>query len=448
MHKKGKIILMVVLILLILVFWNRSQLKIHLLNQLVVLRGILAPNCMWYNVSDLVLHDGAGVNLYNEYKQKYGAFVPSHMFNEKIYIVTSNKYIKTILENSPDIFSVGKLKKRFFKSFMANNVGVSTGCPWKQRRHINERALVTGYLHTFAKKYNMDMERQLVKWQNARELSYSNFEALGKKMVANIVFNEKRVSNDVFSVFSEANSPEVFFNPNFKLNPAVYNNYLRILKRYMQKPNRFSLIELVMKATKNQNEALHQIPHFIFPIVGLFVATIPRLLLLLCNHTKVFKEVIEEINASDGTYEGIYRLRFVRKCILETLRLNNPVITTFRTLTEDYRFDAKYSFKKGTQFLILNNPVLREKEFYVHPNRFNPSRWTPQMEQSFYALSFNQGPQKCPGKELAIYLVQCFMYHLVKVKSIGLSQSISTAKIDSSNVPQVINPCKIRFYFN
>ena len=58
-------------------------------------------------------------------------------------------------------------------------------------------------------------------------------------MVANIVFNEKRVSNDVFSVFSEANSPEVFFNPNFKLNPAVYNNYLRILKRYMQKPNRF-----------------------------------------------------------------------------------------------------------------------------------------------------------------------------------------------------------------
>ena len=131
-----------------------------------------------------------------------------------------------------------------------------------------------------------------------------------------------------------------------------------------------------MKATKNQNEALHQIPHFIFPIVGLFVATIPRLLLLLCNHTHVFKEVIEEINASDGTYEGMYRLRFVRKCILETLRLNNPVITTFRTLTEDYRFDEKHSFKKGTQFLILNNPVLREKEFYAKPNRFIPSRWT------------------------------------------------------------------------
>jgi len=365
---------MVILILLVLVFWNRSQLKIHLLNQLVVLRGILAPNCMWYNVSDLVLDDGAGVNLYNDYKRKYGAFVPSYMFNEKIYIVTSNKYIRKILENSPDIFSVGKLKKRFFKSFMAKNVGVSTGCPWKKRRRVNETALVSGYLHTYAKKYDMDLERQLVKWRDVRELGYTDFENLGKTMVAKIVFNENRVSNDVFSIFSEANSPEVFFNPNFKLNPRVYNNYLRILKRYIQKPNRYSLIELVMKATKNQNEALHQIPHFIFPIVGLFVATIPRLLLLLCNHTHVFKEVIEEINASDGTYEGMYRLRFVRKCILETLRLNNPVITTFRTLTEDYRFDEKHSFKKGTQFLILNNPVLREKEFYAKPNRFIPSR--------------------------------------------------------------------------
>ena len=63
----------------------------------------------------------------------------------------------------------------------------------------------------------------------------------------------------------------------------------------------------------------------------------------------------------------------MRKCILETLRLNNPVITTFRTLEEDYTFDNKYSFKKGDQFLILNNPVLREKEFYKKPNKFIPN---------------------------------------------------------------------------
>ena len=98
---------------------------------------------------------------------------------------------------------------------------------------------------------------------------------------------------------------------------------------------------------------------------------------------------------------------------METLRLNNPVITTFRTLTSDFTFQGGYSFKKGTQFLILNNPILREKEFYKEPNKFIPSRWTPEMEKSFYAISFNQGPQKCPGKELAIYLLQCATYHII-----------------------------------
>ena len=119
-----------------------------------MLRGILAPNCTWFKVSDLLLSDGAGVNLYNNYKQKYGDFAPINMFGTKLYIVTNKEYVKTILYNSPNLFNVGKLKKSFFKSFMAKNVGVSSGCPWKRRRYMSEIALVTDRLHTFGQKYN------------------------------------------------------------------------------------------------------------------------------------------------------------------------------------------------------------------------------------------------------------------------------------------------------
>ena len=125
---------------------------------------------------------------------------------------------------------------------------------------------------------------------------------------------------------------------------------------------------------------------------------------------------------------------------METLRLNNPVITTFRTLTQDYSFDEKYSFKKGTQFLILNNPVLREDEFFEKPNKFIPSRWTPEMEKSFYALSFNQGPQRCPAKELVISLSQSFIYNFFLMNHI---ETIKVKKINIFNVPQIMNPCEI-----
>ena len=40
------------------------------------------------------------------------------------------------------------------------------------------------------------------------------------------------------------------------------------------------------------------------------------------------------------------------------------------------------------------------------------------MEKSYYAISFNQGPQTCPAKELAIYLAQSFIVQFVKVSGI------------------------------
>ena len=142
---------------------------------------------------------------------------------------------------------------------------------------------------------------------------------------------------------------------------------------------------------------------------------------------------------------NIYQLTYLRKCILESIRLNNLVITTFRTLTQDFTFDEKHSFQKGTQFLILNNPVLRDKDYFEKPNEFIPERWTSEMEQSYYAISFNQGPQKCPGKELAIYLVQCFIYNFFKIKNININTKIGVKKINTDNIPQIINPCSIQF---
>ena len=94
MYYQQKII--VFFILLFLIYGYREQLKIHLLNQLVILRGILAPNCFWFRISDFLLSDGAGVYLYNNFKEKYGDFVSSNMFGNNIYIVTNNNYIKII----------------------------------------------------------------------------------------------------------------------------------------------------------------------------------------------------------------------------------------------------------------------------------------------------------------------------------------------------------------
>ena len=421
------------------------------MNRIILERGILAPSCPWYKLSSIFLNDGAGVKLYNDYKEKHGDFALSKMFNEDIYVVTNVKYIQQILDNSPDTFSVGKLKKQFFQSFMKKNVGVSSGCPWKRRREMNEKALLTDQLHVYSEKYNNDIHHFMNKrWKNKCILKYKDFVNIGRYMTAKIVFNTNKMNKDVFNLFSEANTTDTFY-PGFKLDSFVVLNYNQFLEKHIKNPNVNSLIHLCLSMSSDPEEVKHQIPHFIFPLVGLYITSIPRILTLLFNDKNALQKVMNEIT-SVQTYHNdklvskkIYELSYLRKCILETLRLMNPLITTFRTLTKDYSFDENYHFQKGTQFLILNNPVLREKEFFDNPNSFNPERWTKDMEQSYYAISFNQGPQRCPAKELVIFLAQSFIYNFILLNNVW---KMKAEKINTQKIPQIMNPCNIKIKLN
>jgi hypothetical protein len=126
-------ILIILFLLYVIYYKYRYYLKIQLLNMLVVKRGILTLNCKWYNVSDWILKDGSGVNLYNEIKNNtIKDFYQTKMFGQKLHLLLNTKHIKRILENSPYEFGAGILKKKFFHSFMKKNIGIQCGCPWKK----------------------------------------------------------------------------------------------------------------------------------------------------------------------------------------------------------------------------------------------------------------------------------------------------------------------------
>ena len=443
----NKYFLLLLIFIIVIIYKNYDNIKIWLLNRIIFNRGILTPNRFWYKISDLFLSDGSGIDLYNSYKKKYGDFGLSTMFGRSIYLVTNVKYIKIIVDNSPNLFQVGKIKEKFFNEFMPKNVGVSTGCPWKRRRHMNEVALDTDQLHKYSQKYNQDMYKTLLNWKDKSEFRYDDFLKVSQKMVAKIIFNEDKIHDDIFIYLSEVNTTEVFTNPNFGVKKSIENNFIQTINYHIENPNSESLIQSCLDISNNNEEIFNQIPHFIFPIGGLFITTIPRLLIMIFNHKHVFHKVIQEVNSTSNNSKNIYHMKYLRKCIMETLRLINPLITTFRTLSENFSFDEKYSFKKGTQFLILNNPVLREKEYFENPNKFIPERWTEEMEQSYYAISFNQGPQRCPAKELVIFLCQSFVYNFFTIKNIDKDTKVQINQIDIEDIPQITNPFNIYLKF-
>jgi hypothetical protein len=94
------------------------------------------------------------------------------------------------------------------------------------------------------------------------------------------------------------------------------------------------------------------------------------------------------------------------------------------------------------------NPVLRENEYFNEPNKFIPERWNDEMEQSYYVIMFNQGPQRCPSKELVIFLCQSFIYQFFKIHMINDKTKIDINKIDTDKIPQITNPFSFKIKIN
>lgn len=366
-----------------------------------------------------------------------------------------------MLENSPNIFGVGTLKNDLFKSFMAKNVGVSHGCPWKRRRLLNEQVLTTDKLPADAQLYHREIAKTVQ--ESKLPTDFDDFFRIAKKMTFKIVFNEDKILDEVFDMFSEANSLSALVFGSTRINPGIEKKYWDFMKNQLKNPKPNSLTKLAVDRIKQipfcpeekvtienldewiETDLLHQIPHWIFPTVSAFAINLPRFMTILLNHPDKYQKLLNEIKSLDDLNdpEQFHKLPFFRNCILEALRLNNPVITTFRTLLQDYYFSETEQFGKYTTFLVLNGPILREPSFFKEPNKFIPERWSPEMENSFFALMFNQGPQRCPGKELAIFLMQSTFINLIQ-----LTTHITPLKINTESIPQMLNPFSLKFKYD
>jgi hypothetical protein len=107
-----KIIWIILCILLLLLYWE--QIKINWMVFLIVSRGIIAPNRFWWSVSEMMLGDGSGVEMYRRLKAESSSgleatMVPINFWGTPIMCVIDVNVIQEILDQSPHIFGVGQL---------------------------------------------------------------------------------------------------------------------------------------------------------------------------------------------------------------------------------------------------------------------------------------------------------------------------------------------------
>jgi hypothetical protein len=426
------LIFFIIVLFIILLLWDTILFNILII--LTLKRGILSQNCFWWKVSEFN-SDLTGAQIYQKFKTK-GRFVKINVLGRNIYLLTDLNDIKQLLDLSPNPFGPGVVKKNFFDTFMPKNVGISVNPEWKYRREYNDKVLQTDKNHYLNPIFDDYIKESFLSIQPK---NFEEFTELTKQLTSKIIFGTYQYNPIIYKVFKEADSIfSALLNIN-TVNSEDLEQYKTYLNYELQNPKENTLISIANKYHKllPTDEIIDQIPHWIFPIAGLFSVHLPRLLVVLANHPDILEQVIIEIKNNNLVTDYNY----TRKCILEMFRLNNPVNSTFRQLLESFTFNnSDKVFEKGDQLVFFNNPLMRD--LFDYPNQFVPSRWNTQLENSYRALMFNQGNQRCPGKELSISLLTMAIKNYLEINNYTIN---TTIKIDTEFIPYLINPCTITF---
>jgi cytochrome P450 len=430
----SKLLYFFVLFLLIFTLLDWNTVKVNMIVFLTLRRGIISQNCFWWSVNDRFA-DSTGAEVYQTLKRK-GRFVKLNIFGKQIYLVTDIRDIAQLLELSPNPFGPGTFKHNFFDTFIPRNVGISVNPDWKYKRDYNDKVLETDKSHSMNPIFQTYIQEAFSK---SNPKTFDEFTEFTRRLTSKILFGTYEYNPIIYKVFKQADS---FMSARFNINTVNQDDlqeYREYLYSQLKSPSPNTLLEIANKYHRMLpvDDVIDQIPHWVFPIAGLFSVHLPRLLVLLGNHPKELSLVVDEIKEiTIPTRES-----YVRKCILELFRLNNAVNSTFRGLTETFTFENyDEAFEPGTQFVFFNNPVLRD--VFDYPNEYKPARWNLELEESYRALMFNQGNQKCPGKEMVLSLIGIGLKCYLETNNYRIKTNI---KLDPSFIPYILNPCTITF---
>ncbi len=424
--------ILVIIILIIILKWD--TIAINLAVFFTLNRGIISQNCFWWTLNDY-LTDSTGVEVYTRLKKR-GRFVPVSILGKEIYLLTDINDIGQLLELSPNPFGPGIFKVNFFSTFMPENIGISQNPQWQYKRQYNDRVLEIDTKHSMSDAFDSYI---LEVFSKNKPKNFEEFTHTTRQLTSKIIFGTYEYNPIIYKIFKQADSVlSARFNYN-SVNSQDLAEFRTYMKYQLENPSPNTLLYLANKHHKlvASEYLIDQIPHWVFPIAGIFAVHLPRLLVFLSNHPDKLAKVIAEIN--DGTYDRVDT--YIRKCILELFRCNNAVNSTFRGITEPFTFNnSNQIFPSGTQFVFFNNPVLRD--LFETPNEYIPERWDLALENTISALMFNQGNQRCPGKELTISLLTSGLVIYLQLNNNEIKTNIV---MDRKNVPYIINPCKIEF---
>ncbi|PON99517.1 Cytochrome P450, E-class, group I [Trema orientale] len=154
---------------------------------------------------------------------------------------------------------------------------------------------------------------------------------------------------------------------------------------------------------------------------------------------KVQQEIADVVGLGRRMEESDFEKLTYLKCSLkETLRLHPPIPLLLHETAEDAEV-AGYYVPKKSRVMINAWKIGRDKNSWVDPDSFKPSRFlkdgVPDFKGSnFEFIPFGSGRRSCPGMQLGLYALELAVGHLLHCFTWELPDGMKPSELDMNDI--------------
>jgi cytochrome P450 len=362
--------------------------------------------------------DGSAIRRTQRLRSKYGAgplLLRTPL--RRMALVLDPNDVHRILHGEPEPFAVSTAEKRMgLPHFEPDNSLVSRGVERKDRRRFSETVLdMERPAHRLAPRFLAVLDEEaapLVETALHRgRLDWNAFTQRWFRMVRRIVLGDQAADDQELGDLLDA--LRHFANMSFLLPrlPPLRDHFHERLQEHIDRAEPGSLASIIAETpVTERTEPSNQVSQWLFAFDPAGMATY-RALALLTTHQVERQKAQEEIAAHPG--EARARLRYLRACVLESLRLwpTTPII--LRETTTETTWGSG-TIPADTTLVIFAPFFHRDDRRVAYAHRFHPDVFLDQSLQADWPLvPFSGGPGICPGQNLVLLMSSAMLAALL-----------------------------------
>ncbi|CAG9831865.1 unnamed protein product [Diabrotica balteata] len=190
---------------------------------------------------------------------------------------------------------------------------------------------------------------------------------------------------------------------------------------------RLALLDLMLKAKHDgadiDDEGIREeLDTFIFEGHDTTSVSICFTLMVLANEPKIQEEIYQELltvvgESEEPSYQELGDLKYLERCIKESLRLYPSVPIIARIAGENIETKTGYTIPKDCNVSIYIYDMHRRPEFWENPEKFDPDRFLLEnaiKRHPFAYIPFSAGSRNCIGQRFALLEIKAVLCGILR----------------------------------